>query len=220
MLRKLLPASGPRATTKPEDRMVALKQGPPRIAERFAYACDSLHRNAIASRQRPIRATLIVVAFVLAILGLARLVAGQEVLYEVYRPVVTSWDRPTGEVVTAYSPVVAYSPLTSVVCAGGTVYEPVTTYRPVTAYEPVTTTTYQPETVYEPVTTTTYRPATVSAPVTAYAPVTSYLPTTTYSPVVTYGTPVVVAPTYMPTVVARPAFVPGEPVRNVLRALW
>jgi hypothetical protein len=220
VLRKLLPASGPRAMAKPEDGMIALKKGSSRIAQKLAFACDSLHRKAIASRQRPIRATLIVVAFVLAILGLARLVAGQEVLYEVYSPVVTSWDRSTEQVVTAYSPIVAYSPVTTVVRAGGAVYEPVTTYRPVTAYEPVTTTTYTPETVYEPMTTTAYRPVTVSAPVTTYRPVTSYLPTTTYSPVVTYGIPTVVAPAYVPTVVVRPAFVPGEPVRNVLRALW
>jgi len=204
MLRKLLPASE-RGMANPEYRDAAHGKTSMRISGHVAALRDGIHRHAMASRQRPIRATLIVVAFLFAILGLAKLVRGQEILYEVYSPVV-SRDQPIETVVTTYSPAVGYTP--------------VTTYRPVTAYEPLTTTTYKAEMVYEPVTTTAYKPVTVSEPVTTYSPITSYLPTTSYSPVVTYKVPTVVAPAYVPTVVARPVFVPGEPVRNVLRALW
>jgi hypothetical protein len=58
--------------------------------------------------------------------------------------------------------------------------------------------------------TVVYRPA---APVVTYSPVTTFspVPVTTYSPVVTYRAPVY-------SVVVRPRYVPGQPVRNFFRA--
>jgi len=82
-----------------------------------------------------------------------------------------------------------------------TVYSPVIAPAPVTVYSPVVAPA--PVTVYRPAPVTVYRPA----PVTAYRPVTVYRP----APVVAYPPA---------TVYYRPEIrVPGQPVRNLLRAI-
>jgi hypothetical protein len=88
-----------------------------------------------------------------------------------------------------YSPVVTYSPI-------------VTTYSPVYSYPGVVT-------YSAPVPVTTY------SPVVEYPPVMTYRPVIAYSPAVPayYGSAVVGAPYY------GPYYVPGQPVRNVLRAI-
>lgn len=96
--------------------------------------------------------------------------------------------------------------------------------------------------VYDPVApaayvapaTVTYSPVIAAPSVTAYAPVVTVAPTVVYSPPV-YSSPVYAAPTvttyspvvtaYSPVVAARPViirpkvYVPGQPVRNFLRAI-
>ena len=87
---------------------------------------------------------------------------------------------------------------------------------------PSPTTVYSPTAVYAaPAPVVAYRPAPVvayrPAPAVAYpAPVVTYRPA---APVVTYRPPAV-APVYAaPVVVARPVYVPGQPVRNALRTI-
>ncbi len=168
---------------------------------------------------------LVAIAVLSTMLGLGQ-VANAQVAYQTYAPVVGGFDQLTNTVTyrpayTAYSPAVTFAPAAPVggSCCGAApaatyAAPPVTTYSPVTAYSPVTT--YSPVTAYSPVT-----PVAAYSPVVAYspvAPVTSYLPMTTYSPVVSYS-PVVAAPVAYPAYY-RPAYVPGEPVRNVFRAFW
>jgi hypothetical protein len=99
---------------------------------------------------------------------------------------------------------------------------PVTTYRPVvpapvvTTYRPVVpapvVTTYRPV-VPAPV-VTTYRPVVPAPVVTRYRPVVPAPVVTTYRPV--YPT---VVPAVAPVVVATDVYVPGQPIRNLLRAI-
>jgi hypothetical protein len=125
-----------------------------------------------------------------------------------------------------------------------TILEPIVYDVPdsVTVWRPATTTTYLPPTTVTPAGTTTVTYSTpyttsYSPVVTRYAPIeyssstyysapvrTYYSPTTTYysAPVTTYYSPVVTA--YPPSYVlgsgsiGQPvAYVPGQPVRNVLR---
>lgn len=144
-------------------------------------------------------------------------------------PIITSY-RPIAEQepIVTYSPVIESAPTTAN-------YGSVVTYSPVI---PPATTVYsqapiivarpivQPTTTYAPAPVITYRPVaptyyaaptpviTYRPPVIAYAPALPVYGATTYS---TY--PVV------PTVVARPVivspkvYVPGQPIRNVLRAI-
>lgn len=78
---------------------------------------------------------------------------------------------------------------------------PVTVYSPVVAPAPVTVYHPAPVTVYRPAPVVTYRPAVVPAPVAVYRPA----PVVAYPPVTVY---------YRPEI-----RVPGQPVRNVLRAI-
>lgn len=96
---------------------------------------------------------------------------------------------------------------------------PVTVYRaPVVYGAPVATYYRAPVATYYRAPVTVYR-----APVAAYrAPVTAY-----YAPAPVYAAPVPVTSYYAPTMVAapvyygyRPYYVPGQPVRNVLRATF
>ena len=107
-----------------------------------------------------------------------------------------------GVVYRAYLPVSVYRPVTpNVVTALRPVVAPPVVYKAAAIYQPLVTyklaTTYQPVTTYEP--TTTYRP------VTTYEPTTNYVAETTEA--------------VGPTIVLRPLFVPGQPLRNTWRAL-
>lgn len=145
----------------------------------------------------------------LMLMGLAAMPAllvaeasAQYVLPAAPAPVVSYYAPPLTAPVVSYAPVVApsyppvvtYSPVTPVIAAPRVVsYYPaapvVSTYRPVVS-------TYQPVvSTYQPV-VSTYRPV-----VTAYSPAVSY----GYA-----GSPVVVRPK---------VYVPGQPIRNVLRAI-
>lgn len=125
----------------------------------------------------------------------------------------------------AFETTTYYAPATQTTLSPVTTYHPVTTYRPVTAYQP--TVTYSPVTsVATPV--VTYSPVTTVAPVVAYSPVTTvtaYSPVVACSPVATTSqvvySPVVVQPvTVGRNLYGQPtAYVPGQPVRNVLRSL-
>jgi len=103
----------------------------------------------------------------------------------------------------------------------------------IVVYSPVVPTyTYAPTTVYSPVEpaipTVTYYPTTTYPTTTYYAPTTAYYaPTTTYNapPMAYYpaATTTYLAPAVAPTTplpVAPSRFVPGEPVRNLLRAIF
>jgi hypothetical protein len=118
---------------------------------------------------------------------------------------------------------------------------PITTYRPIVA-TPAPVVSYSPAysalaPVAYPVAplpaVTAYRPLTTSvAPVVSYSPAVSYAPTYTpavptvsYSPVVAYSPAVAAVPAAIQAVGITPVFprttyyVPGQPIRNVLRAL-
>jgi len=114
--------------------------------------------TTLIKRERAV--AVAVIAFLFAVLGLARLVAGQVVVYEVYRPTFA----PAASTVYEPVPVTTYKPVT--------VPTPVTTYRPFTSYLPTTT--------YSPV--VTYEPATVVAP--------AYVPTVVVRPAFVPGEPV------------------------------
>jgi hypothetical protein len=135
---------------------------------------------------------------------------------------------------TNYGPVVTYSPVTPPATTAyyqgpytvsRPIVQPATTYAPV-ASAPVVT--YYPATpaYVAPAPVVTYRPVAPAyyaapAPVITYRqPVTAYAPSLPYYGATTYSTYPAV-----PTVVARPVIVspkvyyPGQPVRNVLRAI-
>jgi hypothetical protein len=126
------------------------------------------------------------------------------------------WTYPTPVVVRSPVPVVTTPPV--ILHSPGLaapVAPPVVNYRPLVPAAPVVT--YGP--VVPPV--TTYRPIVpVPAPVvTTYSPaVTTYSPAVTaYSPVITPYSPGVT--TFSPVIVPATPHVPGQPVRNVLRAM-
>lgn len=101
------------------------------------------------------------------------------------------------------------------VVVSGSAYTPVTTYRPVgmTAYQvwsPAPVVAYN-----NPIVTYRVPAVTYGYPVVTYRPITGYTPYSTYAPVAAYGAPVVVGP----TVVRVSPYVPGQPVRNVLRSI-
>lgn len=138
----------------------------------------------------------------LMLMGLAAMPAllvaeasAQYVLPAAPAPVVSYYAPPLTAPVVSYAPVVAPS------------------YRPVVTYSPVTPVIAAPRVVsYYPAApvVSTYRPV-----VSTYQPVVStYRPVVTaYPPAVSYGyagSPVVVRPK---------VYVPGQPIRNVLRAI-
>jgi hypothetical protein len=129
---------------------------------------------------------------VLASLAVASSASAQELVLSPSAPVV-------GRVTYYSSPAVVAAPTT-------TYYAPTTTY-----YAPATTTYYSPAPV-----TSYYAPVPVNS---YYAPVTSYYAA---APVTTYSMPysAYYAPVAAPYAVGRTTFYyPGQPVRNVLRAL-
>lgn len=147
--------------------------------------------------------------------------ASAQVLVQTYSPVITSFDTLTNTPVSTYRTAVTMPPAGG--CCQPALAAPVTTYSPVVNYSPVLASTPMATTSYytpPAATVTTYSPITaaVTAPVTTYMPMTSYTPVTTYSPVTTYYAPAAVT-TYSPVVYTRPYFVPGEPVRNLFRAI-
>ena len=92
---------------------------------------------------------------------------------------------------------------------------PVAVYRPIPAVVPVAP-VFQPV-VPAVVPVVTYRPAVVPAPL-VYGPPVPYGTTVAYGPGAVFGTPSIGYA--WPTVVVQPRFyVPGQPVRNVLRAV-
>jgi len=140
---------------------------------------------------------------------------------------VTSYYSAPLSYTTSYAPTAAaaVAPVATECCATQQAsytasYAPVTTYAPVTSYSPVVTpvrTTYYtplngyaaPVTSYYGSGTSYYSPTTsYYAPTTAY-----YAPATTsyYAPTTAYYNGAVVRPTY--------EYVPGQPVRNAVRAI-
>ncbi len=151
-------------------------------------------------------------------------------------PVTTYYAPQTTGVVpaTAYSQVVSQPTTTYYAPQAVTVARPMV--QPATTYAPAPVVSYRPITsasIGAPV--VTYRPAApvyaAQAPVVAYRPVAqavaapapyiSYRPAANY----TYASPVATSYGYAPVVAARPVIVspkvyyPGQPVRNVLRAI-
>jgi hypothetical protein len=148
---------------------------------------------------------------VVACLAACSVASAQAVVYETYSPVVTTAPvvAQSPVVVDAWRPVVTnygYNPPVSSpnftaytsnygnYGAAISYYAPSTTYAPVTTYSPVVT---EAVTAYSPVVTTSYSPVV----------------TTAYSPVVTYS------PVVRSYYVARPVYVPGQPVRNFFRGM-
>lgn len=131
----------------------------------------------------------------------------------VQRPVISSPSVVVSHpVVGTPAPTTVYSAPTTVYSAplaAPIVSSPVVVQRPVTTYSPIVTSS--PTVVYSPVT---------SAPVAT--PVVSYSPVMGYSPMISYS-PVVASPVYgmaaSPVVVRSKVYVPGQPVRNFLRAI-
>jgi len=114
-------------------------------------------------------------------------------------------------VVGGPSPVVSYAPVVTRYYTPPVVSPPITTYYAPAVAAPAPVTTY-----YAPVApvTTYYAPAPV---VTYRAPVATYhAPVVTYRAPVVYSAPVVAAP----YAVVRPkVYIPGQPIRNFVRAI-
>jgi DNA-directed RNA polymerase II subunit RPB1 len=133
-------------------------------------------------------------------------VALGQVTYTYYVEPVTALYTPTTVYYDAYSP--SYVTAAPVTTYYSTSAVPTTTYYATTAYYTPWNTYYAPATSYYVPTTTYYVPTT-----TYYVPTTTYyVPTTTYyAPTTTYYAP--------SAVVASQVFYPGQPIRNLLRAI-
>ncbi len=131
---------------------------------------------------------------------------------------ISTLDTANGQSVVVYRPLHAPVAPTSVVVQRVAVPAPL----PAAYVTPTLVTTsvgyapsvvvQRPVTLYSPVVTSTPM-AVVGTPVVANSP-----PTVTYSPVITYS-PTVTYSTYSPVVVSTKVYVPGQPIRNFLRAI-
>jgi hypothetical protein len=144
-------------------------------------------------------------------------------LFAVAALVVSTTATSQAQVVVGYPVTTYYAPATTYYAPAPTTYVPTTTYYTptTTLYAPTTSyyvpsATAVPATTYYAPTTTYYAPSATTAyyapRTTLYTPTTAlYAPTTTYyGPVTTPGRTVVGRTTY---------YVPGQPIRNALRAL-